>query len=407
MVARLVSNSITAGPPGRSVVTAYSYREAERVLAGAHEIVEAAVVDLELPDAPGGEIVDLLLEAGIPTIVLTGTYDEPTRQRILAKNVVDYFVKGDASLKAVNETLHRLQVNPGIPILVVDDSATLRLLTRKMLETHRFRVLEAADGNEALQRLEENPRVPLVITDYEMPNMDGMELLKAIRKKFERDEMAVIGVSALGDETLPARYLKFGADDFLTKPYQKEEFYCRVYRSIVNIEQIREIKRIAYTDQLTGLNNRLYFFQTAPDLFEEAIARQAPITVAMVDIDHFKQINDTHGHAGGDAALQHLSEILTEQLSSINLVARFGGEEFCALAVDLPAEDAPGTFEQLRRKVEGSSITFEGQRIAFTLSIGLTSCPRQPLDAFINRADEMLYEAKRSGRNRIVVDPDA
>lgn len=364
-----------------------------------------AVVSLELPDAPDGEIVDRVSSAGIPTIVLTGTYDEGTRQRILEKAIVDYYLKEQGSLVALCESIQRLTINPRVKILVVDDSRLYRSLVHGLLKAHRFDVLVAEQGAQALELLEKHPDTTLVITDYEMDQMNGIQLLERIRERYPSDEMAVLGFSTVGTSSLSAAYLKHGADDFLPKPFENEEFYCRIYRCVRTVEQMRIIKRAAYTDALTGMYNRSYFFtKKAPPLFEAARKDGQPLTVAMMDIDFFKKINDTYGHAGGDVALVHLAGLLGEYLSELDVVARFGGEEFCALALGLPPERARQIFETLRGAIEASMCSYEGQEIRFTLSIGVALAPEESLDATINRSDELLYEAKEGGRNRVVME---
>jgi len=407
IVAKLMARSISS-MEGYSVEVVSSRDEAAQVLRSRAEELTAAVVDIDLDDGTSGEaVMELSVEAGVPTIALLGDYDDQMRKRMLDKDVVDYFIKGERGLAPLNEALHRLRVNPAVKILVADDSAGFRLLAKRHLEAHRFHVLEARDGQEAIEVFDDNPDVTLVITDYEMPRKDGIELVNALRDRQGRDELAIIGVSALGDRALPASYLKHGADDFLTKPFEKEEFYCRVYRSVTNVEQIQRIIRAAYTDALTGLGNRLHFFTRAPNIFDNAVSDGRHIAVAMADIDHFKQINDTYGHAGGDAALVHLAEILERSLPDVGVMARFGGEEFCALATGLDAQEAREAFERLRAAVESSEVVFEGQPIRFTLSLGVATSAASTLDGTINHADELLYEAKESGRNRVVMDPSA
>jgi diguanylate cyclase (GGDEF)-like protein len=403
VVARVVGRKLLSVLE-REVIEARSLGEARDLLEKQGADFLAAVVDLGLPDAPEGEIVDLTIEAGVPTVVMTGSGDEQTRERILAKNIVDYYFKGDQSLDALADTVRRLDVNRWIKVLVVDDSATSRGIVARLLTTHRFQVLEAADGEEALGVLESNPDIALVITDFEMPNMNGIELVGNVRSRRGADELAVVGVSSLGSSALTARFLKFGADDFLTKPFQKEEFYCRVYRSIKNLEQIQAIKRSAYTDQLTGLHNRLYFFQKAPPLYDTAAAHSAPLAVAMLDIDFFKKINDTHGHAAGDAALQQVAELLQGRLLDPMILARFGGEEFCIFAPGLEEKRAEGVFERMRAALEARPVAFEDEQIPVTLSIGVALDRVSSLDTMINRADEFLYQAKESGRNRVVIE---
>ena len=399
MIGRIIARSI-AKLAGYEVEVACSREQAVTLLERGGWT--AAVVDLELADSAPGEVVDVAIAAGVPTIVLTGSYDEETRSAILQRPVVDYFVKGDGSFTALNDALDRLRINPAVKILVVDDSTAFRLLSKRLLEIHRFDVLEAVDGSDALTVVDANPDVTLVITDYEMPHMNGVELVGNLRQRRGRAELAIIGVSALGDRALPARYLKHGADDFLTKPFEKEEFYCRVYRSVTNVEQIRRITRAAYTDQLTQLSNRLHFFSNAPAALADARAANTPFAVAMVDIDFFKKINDTYGHAGGDVALQHLARILTEELDGADMVARFGGEEFCITARGASQAELAAMFEGLRARVEAAAIEFEGQVIKFTLSIGVAVETSAQIDDMINRADQCLYQAKESGRNRVI-----
>jgi len=401
--AKLISRKIS-GDLGYNVKIAGLYEEATGIIEAHGSNFLAAVVDLNLPDAPAGEIVDLAVLKHIPTIVLTGTYDEDVRERILSRGIVDYHFKDNRGLTEVNHTLMRLNLNPGIKVLVVDDSLAIRNMIKKLLEIHRFQVLEAVDGQKAVEVIEKNGDIMLVVTDYEMPRMDGAELVSHIRDNYEPDEIAVIGVSAVGSSSLSVKFLKFGADDFLAKPFQKEEFYCRIYRSIETVEHIRAIKKMAYTDKLTGLYNRLYFFKTVPQAFEEAVCERIPCSVAMLDIDHFKNINDTYGHAGGDTVLQHIAGQLRDELGDEVTIARFGGEEFCVYARGVTADDAAGLFEKLRDRIQSSTVFHDGNSIGYTVSIGVAVNPRDSIDMVINQADSYLYEAKENGRNQVIVE---
>ena len=406
LIARLVAGSIESALP-YEVVVAGNYDEAKRVLEEDAASLHAAVVCLSLPGAPNGEIVELATGVGTPTIVLTGAYDEETRERVLAQPVVDYFIKEERSLRALNFILERLSVNRGVEILLVDDSPTQRSYIRQLLAAHHFRVHEASDGVEALRVIHDHPGVSLVITDYQMPRMDGIELVANLRSRRSHQDLAIIGLSSTGIGALSARYLKHGADDFLGKPFEKEEFYCRIYRSLVNLQQISEIKRSAYRDPLTGLSNRLGFFSTAPGRFADAVGAKRHLALGMIDIDNFKHINDTYGHAAGDAALRHLARVLRGTLPNSVLTGRIGGEEFCCLAIDAAPHEADDLFEELRAAVEGSSIQYDGVTIRFTVSIGVALFDHTHLDDSINRADHLLYDAKRAGRNRVVLEPQA
>jgi len=412
LISKIISRSIVS-VVGHRVQPAFSYAEAAAILEDRACEFSAAITDLDLPDAPLGEIgtlgeigeiVDLTVQYGLPTIVLTATFCEETRAKILTKDIVDYHVKGIHGLAGINRSLNRLERNPGMKVLVVDDSRTVRTMIRELLHIHLFQVIEAGDGAEGFEILEQNPDTTLVITDCEMPKMDGIEMTKRIRAERAQDDLAVIGISALGTD-VSARFLKNGANDYLSKPFQKEEFYCRLYRCIETQEHIKEIKRAAYTDKLTGLHNRLYFFKKAPPLYETVIREEVDFAVAMMDIDFFKNINDTFGHAGGDLALVRTASILADSLPDEAVLTRFGGEEFCCFVPGMDRAQAIRVFERLRKAVAATRIPFNGETISLTISIGLSVSREETIDEAINRADSLLYMSKDGGRNRITIDP--
>jgi diguanylate cyclase (GGDEF)-like protein len=204
---------------------------------------------------------------------------------------------------------------------------------------------------------------------------------------------------------MSAMFLKHGADDFLCKPFQKEEFYCRVYRTVETLDNIQAIKRSAYTDQLTGLPNRLHFFRTVPTLFQAFQEEDTAFVVAMIDIDHFKTINDTYGHAGGDVALRHLSGIMQETLAGMDMVARFGGEEFVVTMPETSIEGATELAERICSNVRKQPYRTDGDEMPITVSIGVTAFLQTDRDyaQILDRADYALYQAKTLGRDRCEV----
>jgi diguanylate cyclase (GGDEF)-like protein len=382
----------------------HSYEQAYQLLHSKKIDFLAAIVDLTLPDALNGEVADLTIQANIPTIVLTGQYSDDVRSRILSKNVVDYFFKTPGSLHLIHETLLRLEKNLSTQVLVAAASAIFRNTARRMLRTHCFNILEAKDIDEAmrLQKDQKNLRVA-IIGNPENSN-EGIELVSKLRETRSSDELAIIGVSGSESSSVLVRFLKFGADDILRLPFEKEEFYCRIYRSIKTIESIHNIKQAAYTDTLTGLANRLSFFQKSNLVFERAQSESSPLTVAMIDIDFFKRINDTYGHVGGDAALIRSAALLRGVLKDAEVVSRFGGEEFCVLmSCDRP-DRVRERFEDLRVAFEAERIRFGTHIIRFTISIGVCVACKRSLEEMIKHADDLLYQAKKAGRNRVVVD---
>jgi len=266
-----------------------------------------------------------------------------------------------------------------------------------------YRVAQAGDGPAALQALEADPAIRLAIVDQEMPGMDGVELTRRLRALRARDRVAVIGISGNSDPSLIPRFLKNGANDFLRKPFSREEFFCRVSQNVDQLELIGTLQDLATRDFLTGLPNRRSFLERSQRQLERRAADAGSVAVAMVDIDHFKHINDSLGHEAGDQALRAVAGVLHAHTRPQDLSARFGGEEFCLL-VTVEDEDACARhFEQLRAAVAALELTLGGSTLRMTVSIGVCRMPAHSctLHALIAEADRQLYLAKAGGRNRV------
>jgi PleD family two-component response regulator len=235
-----------------AVVLTKTYAETQKLLADLEEDsffsednFFVAVLDLNLPDAPSGKVVDLVRSKSIPAIVFTAEFDDKMREVIWSKEIVDYVYKrGKQDIQYLVALIKRIYLNRSVKILVVDDSTVFRTRVCALLELHHYRVIQAVDGAEALKRIQEHPDISLVITDYEMPNMDGFTLTQRIREKHDKNEIAVIGLSAHAERSLSARFLKNGANDFISKPFLAEEFYCRVTQNVETIENLRRLKQV-------------------------------------------------------------------------------------------------------------------------------------------------------------------
>lgn len=368
----------------------------------------AALLDYNLPDAPRGEIIDEVSKRDIPSIVFTGLVSKEVRETVWTKGVVDYVIKDDPnSLDYLISMLRRIEINENIKVLIVDDSSFFRKALTDLLKIHRYQTLSARNGKEALDVLENHPDIKLVITDFNMPEMDGFTLTRKIREIHSKDDLAIIGISSEGENVMAARFIKSGANDFLIKQsFLTEEFYCRVTQSIENIELIQMIREAAIKDFLTTLYNRRYFFEMGKTLFASAVRDSLTLACAMIDIDHFKDVNDSYGHETGDIALQHIAKILKSRTRQSDIVARVGGEEFCVLAVNMDVNDSQKLFEELRKKVEETPVYIDTeQEIFMTVSIGITTELAASLDEMVNQADTLLYQAKENGRNRVEIAP--
>lgn len=363
-----------------------------------------AVLDLNLPDISPVQIVETVRSQGVPCLVLTGEYDPDLRKQILEKHVVDYVSKGDPNcIEQALSIIRRIHKNRDIKILVVDDSTVYNEHMATLLGTQLFQVLRARTGEEALGLLEANPDVRMVLTDNSMPGIDGLELTRRIRRKYQKDRMAILALSGADEAEITPRFLKQGANDFIVKPFSPEEFMCRINLNIEIIEMMQHLQIQAHRDFLTGLYNRRYFFDRAGLIHKEALAGETgSIALAMLDLDGFKSINDTHGHEAGDQVIKEAARVMQENSKGKDIIARMGGEEFCILFRDSTREDAIHFFESLRRQME-ERIVFSGrERIRFTISIGLCTEMMDTVELMIQKADQLLYQAKAEGRNRLI-----
>jgi len=359
--------------------------------------------DLNLPDAPNGEVVDYLLKKGCRVIVLSGNVDKSLRQVLMKKNIIDYVTKGGVDdIHYILGIIQRLHKNQQHKVLVVDDSMVIRKQMKTMLENLLFEVLTVAHGEEALGMIASHPDISLVLTDYNMPVMDGLELTREIRKTHGKNDLGIIAISSNENDEIIAMFLKHGANDYIKKPFSKEEFSCRINNSIEALENIHIITNHANRDFLSGLYNRRYFYKDAETYFKRALEEGEGFAIAMIDIDGFKKINDAYGHDAGDKVIGNISNILRANTSENDIVSRFNGGEFCILLKNTTSHEAMATFEKLRKKGEKSLVlTEKGEEIRFSISIGVALNFENTLDETINQADLMLYNAKQNGKNQI------
>lgn len=395
---------------------AESLKEARKLLEEFDWDYVTVICDVNLPDAPNGEIIDLVKERAIPTIAIVRNLDDKVRKFILKKGVADYVVKnGDVNYEYIIQLVGRIYKNSSIKALIVADSLNTRSILEHLLKILGLLTLVAADGEAAFEILKGHPDIQLVIIDYpkpepliadyplpEIPQMDGFAFTQEARKLFGKDRLAIIGISAYPGEGVAAHFLKHGANDFISKPFSYEELSCRITQNLEMLEQIETIREVANRDFLTGLHNRRFFFERGQEIYHDALQVAAPLVIAMIDIDNFKTLNDSYGHDAGDSVLKHFSRLLSQSFDK-ELVARLGGEEFGILMVTGTLADAGARMEEFVRMVSVRPAVHEDKTISFTVSVGLNNQPENNLNAMLKVADDLLYRAKEAGRNRVEV----
>lgn len=388
---------------GLQIVLAPTLAEARHAIEKYDAQFFLALLDLNLPDAQGDEVVLAATDRNIPSIVFTGTCSDTLRDRLFSLGAIDYLNKDTPhSLACVISLVKRLYHNAQWAALVVDDSRTQRAQVSALLRKFRFRVLEAASGEEALAILDQEPRIRLVTTDFNMPEMDGCQLTKAIRRHYAPDRLAIIGISGQSS-ALTARFLKHGANDFLIKPFVREEFICRVTQNLDYLDHIHELTEAAGADPLTKLQNRRNFFEMAETFSRQAIEDDKEYTLAKVDLDNFKEFNKQHGHLAGDDVLIHTGQVIKQTCRRTgDLIARFGDDEFYLFLYDTGQEEAMHVLEQVRDAVESAPFPTKEGPVTLTVSVGAITANDLPLSELVDIAARAVAVAKEAGRNQVV-----
>ena len=366
------------------------------------------LLDMDLPFTTKDEIITFMDENQTPVIIMADVIDSELKGKLQRNLVVEYVVKESLEvIRYIVKSIHRIYKNRSTKVLVVDDSDSDRTLMSMMARQQLYQVYEAKDGEEALRILKTDAQIKIIVADIHMPKMDGIALLKYIRESKLQNELAILGVSS--DKESLMRFLQLGANEFVAKPFSKVEFVTRLNHLSDVYDQIKELDELSSMDYLTQLRSRKFFFEEATPYIYNAYKSKKEFAVAMIDIDNFKQINDTHGHSVGDIVLQRLAKILHDSLKGSDIVARYGGEEFCVLLRDTDRESSYKVFENLREKIEKEVIRIvaipRGKEISFTVSIGVSTEVKYSLEKMLTRADVMLYEAKKTGKNKVLTTP--
>ena len=400
-LANLMSKKITSGTEFQ-VDIAYNMQES-KLFTRANKYF-LAILDVNLPDAQNGEIVDFMLSIEQPSIVLTSNTDKLLRKELLSKNIIDYVNKGGVEdILYVISTINRLSKNRKHKVMVVDDSMMFRKQMTQMLHNLFFHVYVCAHGEEAINTLEENPDIKVVLTDYNMPVMDGLELTREIRKKYSRNDLSIFMLSSKNSEEDIALFLKRGANDFIKKPFNKEEFSCRLNNSIEALENVQTLTNHAKRDFLTGVYSKQYFLEYANEYFEIANHDGKSFALVVLGIDQLNDIIQKHGGKYGEKAIVVFSEILTSSTEYRDVVSHFGDGVFVVLIQDIIEDNILTILERIRSKVKGCFVDLDGENfVDLTTSIGYSITHDNTLEDMIDTADMMQYNALNDGGNRVV-----
>lgn len=295
-------------------------------------------------------------------------------------------------------------------VLIVDDSPAIREVVRRVLEKSSMHciVTEATNGVDALRQALSAP-FDCVLCDILMPELDGMSFLKQLRAKTNRLELPVVFLTVRESVRDKVAGFRAGASDFLVKPVEPDELIARV-ETQVRLSRVHKkaraladrLKVLVETDPLTGVGNRRQFMKRLAAEFGRAERNRHHFGLLMVDVDHFKNVNDTRGHQTGDLVLTAIARLLTQSARKYDTVCRVGGEEFAVLLPEVAKEGVLVVAERVRRAIEEARAP-DGMELV-TVSVGVAMGPKGEGDhaeAVLKRADTELYRAKDAGRNRI------
>jgi diguanylate cyclase (GGDEF)-like protein len=292
-------------------------------------------------------------------------------------------------------------------ILIAEDEEVGLFTLQAALTKAGYEVVAVRDGREAWETLQRHDTPQLAIIDWMMPGMDGLEVCRRVRESLSASYVYIIMLTGKARKEDIVAGMQAGADDYLAKPFDVDELRVRV-RAGERIVMLQEALRVQATqDTLTGAMNRGAIFELLKRELAQSARTGAPIGVIMADLDHFKQINDTHGHPAGDAVLREAATRLKAVLRGYDALGRYGGEEFMLVLPSCNAEHAAEVAERARRAVADTPVITAGTIVPISASFGVAAAVGSTLDLdeVIRAADAALYRAKRAGRNRVDIAP--
>jgi diguanylate cyclase (GGDEF)-like protein len=294
--------------------------------------------------------------------------------------------------------------------LVADDDTASRLLLQKVLTKWGYDVVTASGGEEAWKILTSDDSPDLAVLDWMMPELDGVEVCRRIRALELSSPPYLLLLTSRSEKQDIATGLESGASDYVQKPFDHDELRARllVGRRFAELnrkllETQSELRRQALTDPLTHIMNRRAILGRLTEEMARAPRQGLPLSIGVLDIDHFKSINDRFGHAGGDSVLQTVVERALRALRPYDALGRIGGEEFLIVMPGVGPRDTEIVLERIRRSVGDTAMQAPGEEVTVTVSIGGAVNAGESMDDLLNLADDALYRAKDEGRNRVLM----
>lgn len=295
-------------------------------------------------------------------------------------------------------------MNPAFQeVLIVDDFPDMRASLAHLLESAGFRVRTAADGAEALQAAQKECPY-FVLTDWRMSPVDGIELCRLLRQETLPHYVYIVLMTANNQADDIAIALNAGADDFVTKPVGRGELLARLHAGARVLELENRLSQLARCDPLTGVLNCRTFYQFLEKEWSRSIRYHHPLSCVIMDIDRFKSVNDTYGHAVGDEVLRGIAQLTDSKCRCPDYVCRWGGDEFYVLLPETDEDGAMCWAERCCSTIAGTQFSVKGHKLSITSSFGVAQREEgmQDPEQLLDHADQALYAAKGAGRHRVI-----
>ncbi len=379
---------------------------------------EVVIFAMFLPDMTGETFCSHLRSqkqnAHLPAFMITSTEDKDILEKATAAGVTEIFHKDDFDkladyLRTFTEKVQGSKTVSGL-ILYVEDSLVVAAKTMHVLEGLGLQVHHFTQAEDALEALDAN-HYELVVTDVMLrEGMSGIAFTRILRgMNNEYGAIPILALTGLDDVARRIELFRAGVNDYVSKPVIDEELIARVRNLITNkklVDQVRsqqeQLLEMAMTDSLTKVNNRHFLMEVAPKKINEAYRHKIPLSMILIDLDHFKEVNDTHGHTVGDLVLSSVGDLLNETFREEDITVRFGGEEFLIILSYCDEVKAMEKAEYLRSMMEG----LRPGGVEVTGSFGVATLPldfRCDFSGLFSAADQAVYKAKASGRNRVIM----
>ena len=404
MLCKLLAKKIENDLSNYEVDVASSFAETKELMGNKYFL---SFVDLVLPDAPNGEVIDLMTEKNIPTIILTANNDKATKEKFMEKDALDYIFKEDENcINDILDSIVKLERYEKTKVILAMSKLPERNQVKKYLNQRLFDVMVAAHGEEALNYFNSNPHdIKLIIADSKMPVIDGVELLAEVRTEHSFDELGVVFLGEK-DDALVTELLKKGANAYLIKPLYKELFHHYLDRCLAYMDNMKFLNSYNELDPVSGVKNYNALIAAIEDYLHDLTTKEKKeeFAFAFLDVDELEMINDECGYDAGNEVIKVCAKECINETKGRDIIGRYSPEKICIVLKNISQEKAIKIFSRIRVNIKRDGILVNLDELFFTASIGIVFAKTgDKLADLVEKASSALSKAKANGKDRVEV----